>query len=110
MILKDTVYVLITESHSIQKGLISPSSEGNSYTIVKVDAFTHYVALSPVAPCNDYYAYTTFYEHWIAKLGLLEILATDNGTEFINNEKITPCHLDNLKQKPRIFHTFGLMV
>ena len=30
------------------KGPISPSSEGNSYIMVIVDAFTHYVALNPV--------------------------------------------------------------
>ena len=71
------------------KGPISPSSEGNSYIMVIVDAFTHYVALNPVPHCNAYYAYTTLYEHWIAKFGLPEILVTDNGTEFINNEIIT---------------------
>ena len=48
------------------------------------------VALSPVPHCNAYYAYTTLYEHWIwiAKFGLPEILVTDNGTEFINNDPI----------------------
>ena len=51
------------------KGPISPSSEGNSYIMVIVDAFTHYVALNPVPHCNAYYAYTTLYEHWIAKFG-----------------------------------------
>ena len=64
------------------KGPISPSSEENSYIMVIVDAFTHYVALNPVPQCNAYYAYTTLYEHWIAKFGLPEILVTDNGTEF----------------------------
>ena len=29
------------------------------------------------------------------------ILVTDNGTEFINNEIITLCHLYNIKHKPR---------
>ena len=38
------------------KGPISPSSEGNSYIMVIVDAFTHYVALNPVPHCNAYYA------------------------------------------------------
>ena len=75
------------------KGPILPSSEGNSYIMVIVDAFTHYVALNPVPHCNAYYAYTTLYEHWIAKFGSPEILVTDNGTEFINNEIITLCHL-----------------
>ena len=69
--------------------------------MVIVDAFTHYVALNPVPHCNAYYAYTTLYEHWIAKFGLPEILVTDNGTEFINNEIITLCHLYNIKHKPR---------
>ena len=51
--------------------------------MVIVDAFKHYVALNLVPHCNAYYAYTTLYEHWIAKIGLPEILVTDNGTEFI---------------------------
>ena len=72
--------------------------------MVNVDAFTHYVALNPVPHCNAYYAYTTLYEHWIAKFGLPEILLTDNGTEFINNEIITLCHLYNIKHKPRTSH------
>ena len=62
------------------KGPISPSSEGNSYIMVIVDAFMHYVALNPVPHCNAYYAYTTLYEHWIANFGLPEILVIDNGT------------------------------
>ena len=86
------------------KGTISPSSEGNSYIIVIVDPFTQYVALNPVPHCNAYYAYATLYDHWIAKFGLPEILVTDNGTEFINNEIITLCHLYNIKQKPRTSH------
>ena len=72
--------------------------------MVIVDAVTHYVVLNPVPHCNAYYAYTTLYEHWIAKLGLREILVTDNGTEFINNEIITLCHLYNIKHKPRTSH------
>ena len=83
---------------------ISPSLEGNSYIMVIVDAFTHYVALNTKPQCNAYYAYTTLYEHWIAKLGLPEILVTDNGTEFINNGSITLCHLYNFKHKPRTSH------
>ena len=86
------------------KGPISPSSEVNSYIMVIVDAFTHYVALNPVPHCKAYYAYTTLYEHWIAKFGLPEILVTDNGTEFIINEIITLCHLYNIKHKPRTSH------
>ena len=86
------------------RGPISQSSEGNSYIMVTVDAFTHYVELNPVPHCNAYYAYATLYEHCIAKFGLQEILVTDNGTEFINNEIIRLCHLYNIKHKPRTSH------
>ena len=91
----------IIEFHSTP---ISPSSEGNSYIKVIVDAFTHYVALNPLPLCKDHYAYTTLYEHWIAKFGLPEILVTDNGREFINNEIITLCHLYNIKHEQRTSH------
>ena len=69
--------------------------------MVIVNAFTYYVALNPVTHCNACYAYTKLYEHWIAKFGLPEILVTDNGTEFMNKEIITLCHLYNIKHKPR---------
>ena len=72
--------------------------------MVIVDAFTHYVALNPVPHCNAYYAYTTLYDHWIAKFGLPEKLITDNGTKFINNEVIAICHLYHIKHKPRTSH------
>ena len=61
--------------------------------MIILDAFTLYLALNPVPHCNACYAYTTLYEHWIAKFVLPESLVTDNGTEFINNENITLCHL-----------------
>ena len=83
-----------------------------------VDAFTHYVknpralnpvvserkALNPEPHCYAYYAYTTPYEHWVAKFGLPKTLVTDNGTEFINNEIITICHLYNNRHKTRTSH------
>ena len=73
--------------------------------MVIVDAFTHYIAPNPVTHCTAYYAYTTLYEHWIANFGLPENFVTDKGTEFINNEIITLCHLYNIKQKTRTSHT-----
>ena len=90
------------------KGPISSSSEGISYITVIVDAFTHYVALNTVPHCNAYYAYTTLYEYWIAKCGLPAILVIDNGTEFINNEILTLCHLFIIKHKPRTSHALWL--
>ena len=67
--------------------------------MVIIDAFKNYVALNPVPHCNAPYEYTTLYEHWTAKLGLPEILVTDNGTDFINNEIITLCHLKIIEHK-----------
>ena len=87
-----------------KKGPISPSSEGNSYIMLIVDAFTQYVALNPVPHAKAYYAYTLLYEHWIAKFGLPETLVTDNGTEFINNEILPLCYPYNIKHKPRTSH------
>ena len=49
--------------------------------MVTVHAFSHYLALNHAPHCNEYYAYSTLYEHWIAKFGLPEILVTDNRTE-----------------------------
>ena len=83
------------------KGNISPSSERKSYRMVLVDAFTHYVAPNV---CNANYACTTLYEHWIAKFGIPEILVADKGTEFINIEIITLCHLYNVRHKPQTSH------
>ena len=72
--------------------------------MVMVYAFTHHVALNPVPHCNVYYAYTTLYEHSIAKFGLPEFLVADNGTEIKNNEIITQCHSYIIKHKPRTSH------
>ena len=83
---------------------ISRSSEGNSCIMVIFDAFTHYVELNPVPHRNVYHAYTTFYENWTATFGLPEILVTDNGTEFIDNEITKLCHLYKTKHKPRTSH------
>ena len=38
------------------------------------------------------------------KIGLPEILVTDNGLEFIKNEIITLCHLYKIKHKPQFSH------
>ena len=71
------------------KGPISPFSERSSYIMVIVAEITHYVALNLAPQCNVYYAYTTVYEHWIAKIGLPENFAIENGTELINNEIVS---------------------
>ena len=87
------IYTLPTEYHSTQKDHYHPLRKETHIQMVICDAFTHYAALNPVPHCNAFYAYTTLYEHWIAKIGLPEIVVTDNGTEYINNEMITLFHL-----------------
>ena len=57
------------------KGPISTSSEGKSNIMVKLDGFTHYIALNSVPHCNASYAYTELYENWIAKIIYLESLS-----------------------------------
>ena len=61
------------------KGPISPSSHGNSYVYVIVDAFTHYVVLQP-SPRNDAAnALNVLFDHWVVKFGIPDILVTDKG-------------------------------
>ena len=59
------------------KGPISPSSDGNSYVYVIVDAFTHYVLLHS----SSTNALTVLFDHWINKFGIPDILVSDNGNE-----------------------------
>ena len=72
--------------------------------IVIVNEIAQYVALTPVITGNAYFACTKLHEPWIAKFGLPEILVTDNGTEFINNELITLFHLYKVKHKRQTIH------
>ena len=83
------------------KGSISPSSDGNSFVYVIVDAFTHYVVLHP-SPKNDATdANTVLFDHWIVKFGIPDILVTDNGNEYINGEFTRFCGTYNVQFKPR---------
>ena len=83
------------------KGPISPSSDGNSYVYIIVDAFTHYVVLHS-SPKNDAtHALTVLFDHWIFKFGIPDNLVTDNGNEYINGEITHLCRTYNLQFKPR---------
>ena len=54
-----------------------------------LDAFAHYVVLSRDLNFDEYFVYTPHYEHWVAKIGLPELVFTYKGPEFINNGIIT---------------------
>ena len=84
-----------------RKGPISPSSDGNSYVYVIVDASTHYVVLYP-SPKNDATnALTVLFDHCIVNYGIPDILVTDDGNENINGEFTHFCRAYNVQFKPR---------
>ena len=63
------------------KGPINPTSEGNNYIFVIVDAFSHYVTLICAPKNSAYYAFTALFENWFMKFGLPEEIRSDNGSE-----------------------------
>ena len=85
----------------VTKGPVLPSSDGNCYVYVIVDAFTHYIVLHP-SPKNDAtHALTKLFDHWIIKFGIPEFLLTNNGNEYINRELTHFCSTYNVQFKPR---------
>ena len=82
------------------KGPIYPTSEGNNYIFVLVDAFSHYVTIMCAPKNNAYYAFTALFEHWFMKIGLPEEIRSDNGSEYINTELTHLCHNFEIKFKP----------
>ena len=73
------------------KGPIHPTSEGNNYIFVIVDAFSHYVTVMCAPRNNAHYAFTALFEHWFMKFGLPEEIRSDNGSEYINTELTHLC-------------------
>ena len=82
------------------KGPIHPSSEGNNFIFVIVDAFSHYVTIMCAPKNNAHYAFTALFEHWFIKFGLPEEIRSDNGSEYINTELIHLCNYFEIKFKP----------
>ena len=83
------------------KGPSSPSSDGNFYVYVIVDAFTHYVVLQPLPKIDATNALTVLFVHWVVKFGIPDILVKDNGNEYINGEFTHFCRTYNVEFKPR---------
>ena len=82
------------------KGPIHPTSEGNNYIFVLVDAFSHYVTIMCAPKNNAHYAFTALFEHWFMKFGLPEEIRSDNGSEYINTELTHLCNYFEIKFKP----------
>ena len=82
------------------KGPVNPSSDGNQYIFVIVDAFSHFVTIMCAAKNNAHYAYTALFEHWFMKFGLPEELRSDNEPECINLELTHLCKYFEIEFKP----------
>ena len=82
------------------KGPIHPTSEGNNFIFVIVDAFSHYVTIMCAPQNNAHYAVTALFEHWFMKFGLPEEIRSDNGSEYINTELTHLCNYFEIKFKP----------
>ena len=82
------------------KGPISSCSDGNSYVYVIVDAITHYVVLHPSPKTDATNALIVLFDHWIVKLGIPDILVSDNENEYINGEFAHFCRTYNGQIKP----------
>ena len=83
-----------------KKGPIHPTSEGNNFIFVIVDAFSHYVTIMCAPKNNAHYAFTALFEHWFMKFGLPEEIRSDNGSEYINTELTHLCNFFEIKFKP----------
>ena len=82
------------------KGPNHPTSEGNNYIFVIVDAFSHYVTIMCASKNNAYYAFTALFEHCFMQFGLPEEIRSDNGSEYINTELTHLCNYFEIKFKP----------
>ena len=83
------------------KGPISPSSDGNAYVYVIVNAFTHFVELHPSPKKDANNALTVLFDHWITKFGIPDILVTNNRNKYINGEFAHFWRTYNVQFKPR---------
>ena len=77
-----------------------PTSEGNNFIFVIVDAFSHYVTIMCAPKNNAHYEFTALFEHWFMKFGLPEEIRSDNGSEYINTELTHLCNYFEIKFKP----------
>ena len=82
------------------KGPIHPTSEGNNYIFVIVDAFSHYVTIMCAPKNNANYAFTALFKHWFMTFGLPEEIRSDNGSEYTNAELTHLCNYFEIKFKP----------
>ena len=72
---------------------IAPSSHGNSYVLVIVDALSHFVVTNPALHISPKDAIQALLFHWITNFVPPQYLVTDRGTEYINQDMTQICSL-----------------
>ena len=80
---------------------ISPSSQGNFYTFVIIDAFSHFVVTKHAPQIPSKYAIQTLPNHWLTKFGPPPYLVTDRGTKYSNQDMTHLCSLINFNLSPQ---------
>ena len=83
------------------KGPLNPPSNQNSYILVIVDAFSHFVVTVPVKQNNAQNAVNSLLHHWITKFGPPIYLVTDRGSEHINSEFANLCTTMGIRHSTR---------
>ena len=86
------------------KGRITPKSEGCTYIVVMVDAFSHFVQAIPVEQITGEIITKTVLREWIHKFGVPTIIVHDQGTEFINKTFLEFCSNFGIRLHPRTSH------
>ena len=82
------------------KGPTSPTSYGNNYNFVIIDAFTHFIITNPTRNVTSKHAINTLLYHWITNFGPAQYLLTDRGTEYINQDIAHLRSLFHIKHSP----------
>ena len=83
------------------EGPISFFAQGNSYTFVFIDAFSHFVVTHLSPHISSKYAFQTLLHHWITKFGPPQYLVTERGFECNNQDLAHLCSLCNINHSPR---------
>ena len=84
------------------EGTNFPSSQGNSFIFVRIDAFSGFVVTNPAPQISFIHAIQTLPHHWITKFGPPQYHVTDRGTEYIIQDMTHLCSLFNIN------HTISL--
>ena len=83
------------------EGPFPPSSQGNSYIFVIIDAFSHFGVTNPSPLISSKDAIQTPLHLWITEFGPPQYLVTGCGTENTNQDMAHLCSLFNFSHYPR---------